>query len=74
METFDIEKAIKAQKEFLIKKGYPRFGPANGICYRCNKNIYTEIDHRGYKTGISVEKAGSQLVTGFPHCNYSYVD
>lgn len=32
------------------------------------------IEEADYITGITVEKAGSELVTGCPHCNRSYCD
>lgn len=32
------------------------------------------IEEADYITGITVEKAGSELVTGCPHCNKSYCD
>ena len=27
-----------------------------------------------YRTGVTVEQAGAQLITGCPHCNRSYCD
>ena len=76
MATFDKEKAIEAQKKLCKEKGYPNFAPNKGICWKCGRNIYEEltIGERNYKTGISVEKAGEELVTGCPHCKRSYCD
>ena len=74
METFDVSKAIKAQEELQKTNGYPDFAPRNGVCWKCKQNIYQQIERGAYKTGISVEKAGKQLVTGCPHCNRSYCD
>lgn len=73
-ETFNSSMAIDAQDKYCKEKGYPHFAPRNGRCYRCNKQIYEQIDHGNYKTGISVEKAGKELVTGCPHCNRTYCD
>lgn len=67
MSEFNIEKAVKAQKELREKHDYPCFAPSNGNCYNCRKNVYSE-------GGISVEKASRELTTGCPHCNKSFVD
>jgi hypothetical protein len=32
------------------------------------------LEEADYITGITVEKAGKELVTGCPHCNISYCD
>ena len=74
MAHFDSFEARSAQERYCKEKGLPRFAPLNGRCYRCSKDIYTEIDHGTFKTGISVEKAGATLITGCPHCNRSYCD
>lgn len=73
-ETFDVQKAIAAQKQLQADKGYPDFAPTNGVCWKCRHQIYEEMEHKGYKTGISVESAATSLVTGCPHCNYSYCE
>jgi len=72
--TFDISKAMQAQKKLQATKGYPHFAPEDGQCYECRKNIYEEIDHGEFKTGISVEKATNKLITGCPHCHISYCE
>lgn len=74
METFDVNKAAKAQKELQNSKRYPSFAPSDGVCFICKKNIYKQIDHGKWKTGISVEKAATSLITGCPHCHWSYCD
>lgn len=77
-KEFDVLKARKAQREFCEEKGLPLFAPFTGICFKCRKNIYEEQEHRRgntyIETGIDVNKAGSELVTGCPHCHMSYVD
>lgn len=88
--TFNTLEAIQAQKKYCEEKDYPHFAPTSGRCYRCNKIIYEQIGWKiesGMKfqvplhskelhhtTGITVEEAGSTLVTGCPHCNRSYCD
>ena len=76
---YDAQKSIKGQKEYCEKKKYPHFAPADGRCYRCRENIYKLIEHTKpngakYTTGISVEKASAELITGCPHCNRTYCD
>ncbi len=72
--TFDIQKSIAAQKKLQQEKGYPDFAPADGRCYNCRRQIYSEIDRGPYKTGISVERASGDLITGCPHCHHSYCE
>lgn len=82
---FNTNKAILAQSKYCEENEAPHFAPHSGNCYRCNKNIYKPIKHEQrswktgeligeYTTGITVEEAGSELVTGCPHCNRSYCD
>lgn len=87
---FDIPKAIKSQKEYCEEESFPHFAPNTGRCWKCNKNIYEQIGwkiengrkiqvelnspEQTYTTGITVEKARNELVTGCPHCNRSYCD
>jgi len=82
---FNASEAIKAQGEYCKENDVPYFAPGNGRCYKCHQNIYEPIIHerKDYKTGevvashttgISVEEAGSELITGCPHCNRSYCD
>jgi len=72
---YDTEKAIAAQNQYCAEKGFPHFAPHTGRCYRCGRDIYSEIEHpTGRKTGITVERASHELITGCPHCNYSFCD
>lgn len=79
-ETYDVSLAVKAQKDYCKSSGAPHFAPRNGVCWKCNKNIYEQHEKqyagndKVFVFGISVEKAGSELVTGCPHCNRSYCD
>ncbi len=72
---FNPTKAAKAQEAYCDQHEAPMFAPANGICYRCRRNIYLPSNgSHGAVYGITVEQAGSRLVTGCPHCNYSFVE
>lgn len=77
MDKYNTMEAIKAQAEYCRKEGLIFFAPAQfnrGRCYHCGINIYEQITKNGYTTGISVETAGSRLITACPHCHYSFVD
>jgi len=85
MAIYDVLAARTAQAKYCKETGAPHFAPESGKCWSCGKNIYSAIEHgqkdwntRGiigkFTTGITVEKAGSKLVTGCPHCNRSYCD
>lgn len=76
---FDRQKASEAQAKYCEIKGYPRFVPLDGWCWACHRNIYDKVGHtmsngENYYTGITVEGAGSYLITGCPHCKRSYCD
>lgn len=75
-DTYNTQEALKAQAEYCAKRGIPNFAPGlDGKCYRCNRDIYRPFTHPdGHVTGITVESAKNYLVTGCPHCNYSFVD
>jgi len=75
MGNFDNKRAPAAQQEYCDKHEIPMFAPYNGICYRCGRNIYLPTNGRnGAIFGVTVEQAGSQLITGCPHCSYSFVE
>lgn len=73
---YNTMESVEAQRDYCKKQGIPNFAPAlDGKCYRCNRDIYRPITHPdGHITGITVEQATTSLVTGCPHCNYSFVD
>jgi len=79
--TYDPIKAAKAQEEYCNAHKAPIFAPSNGWCVNCGKNIYEPYKVRSFKSkgdqpdrifGISVEEAGSRLITGCPHCNRTF--
>lgn len=65
--------ANKAQEEYCTKNKLPHFAPTR-YCYRCGRDIYSLVNRKDYSTGISVESAGNHLITGCPHCNYSFCE
>ena len=75
METYNSIKANEAQAKYCKENNLPHFAPTRN-CYRCHKDIYQKIEYpnKSYITGISVERAGSRLITGCPHCNYSFCE
>lgn len=77
MATYNIKEAIKAQEQYCEEHELPHFAPRSGVCWYCHQNIYSEngFTRFGEKTsGISVEGAGSHMITGCPFCYRSYCD
>ncbi len=75
-ETFDPVKANEAQAKYCDENDYPHFAP-RCHCYSCHQNIYLSGKRRcdGKEVnGISVERAGRELITGCPYCNWSYCE
>ena len=76
-KTFNTIEAIKMQEAYCAKHGFPMYVPANGWCRDCGRNIFEPYTYRREPiktTGISVEEAGSRLISGCPHCNRTFVD
>jgi hypothetical protein len=74
-QTFDVQAAIAAQRKLCDEKKWPHFAPSNGICYKCRRQIYSPVERQvGFTSGVSVEQASTELVTGCPHCYMSYCD
>lgn len=71
MKTFDVSESIKAQEKYCEENKLPHFAPKSGVCWNCRKNIYSP-DERGF--GITTEQAGTELITGCPHCCRTYCD
>jgi len=63
--TFNLVEADKAQTEYCKTHELPKLAPYDGRCPGCGVSIYRDI---------SVEEAGSMLVTGCRNCNYSFID
>lgn len=76
VETFDPAAATLTQATYCRNHGYPHFAPASGRCWKCNQNIYAEGKQRNgnRSNGISVERAGRELITGCPHCCWSFCE
>lgn len=75
-EIFDPEKAHNAQVAYCREKMYPHFAPSDGKCWRCRQNIYLPGKNRNWyqSLGINVERAGREIITGCPHCNWSFCE
>lgn len=74
-DQFDPKKAAKAQIAYCEHEEVPMFAPSNGQCFRCGRNIYLPTNGQsGRICGITVEQAGKTLITGCPHCCYSFVE
>lgn len=56
--------ALEAQKEYCRENGHPNFA-GSGHCFNCKRDIYDVI---------SFDHAATQLITGCPHCHYSFVE
>ena len=67
-ECFNHYKAIAAQEEYCKTHQRPMFAPMDGMCYHCCRDIYA------YPYGITIQSAGSRLITGCPYCNATFVD
>ena len=65
----------KAQKDYCKENKEPHFAPENGICWKCNRNIYQNYDRGNVITdGVTLESASKHLITDCPHCHRSYCD
>lgn len=72
---YDSYEAAKAQIGYCEAKGLPRFAPSWGLCPHCGRNIYQPVQHStGTVTGITVRSAANGLISGCPHCHYSFCD
>lgn len=73
--NFDPAISAKAQAAYCDEHELPMFAPADGHCPRCGYNIYLPVNgSHSAVMGITVEEAGSRLITGCPICNYSFVE
>ena len=76
-KTFDWEKADKAQDDYCDRENLPRFAPRQ-FCYKCHQDIWAKegktIPGGRVISGISIEEAGDNLITGCPFCSATYCD
>ena len=75
--TYDPIEAAKAQEVYCDEHEIPQFAPRNGWCSSCGRNIYEPYTYRRepiVTSGITVEEAGSHLITSCPHCNATFCD
>lgn len=76
---YNVRVSIESQKKLCETKKLPLFAPYDGVCWNCHKNIYEPFkqsrDNDGVSiTGITTAQAGTELVTGCPHCCRTYCD
>ena len=67
VKTYEHLEACTAQVYYCDSNNVPHFAPKTGFCPHCGHDIYGV-------GGISVEEAGSTLVTGCPFCHFSFCD
>lgn len=75
--AYDVRTSIICQKKYCEQRNLPMFAPSDGICYNCRRNIYLPHSNSGKPntyTGIPAFRAGCFLITGCPHCNYSFCE
>ena len=71
---------VEAQHEHCRKINVPMFIPKDGICFRCGRNIFEDATMKNTYTGREYVSRGyknivsSELITGCPHCCWSYCD
>lgn len=66
MENLLIKQAAKMQSVWCKSHSVTRFAPDSGICFVCGRQIYDTPEMQA--------KAGKQLITGCPHCSWSYCE
>ena len=64
-ECYERPAKIEAQDKYCKTKHLPNFTPSGGLCWHCGKNIYDSI---------TLEQAGSELISGCPVCHYSFCE
>ncbi len=63
--TAEVQEKIDAQRAYCKKMPAPYFAPFKGVCWGCGEQIFNKI---------SLESAGSRLITGCPCCSRTYCD
>lgn len=63
MEKMTSTEKYELQKKYCISVRSPLFAPE--YCYNCGKDVYERL---------SEKKCKSEVLTGCPHCHYSFVD
>ena len=61
----EVEIKIASQKVYCESKGCWGYSPTDGVCGFCGRQIYERI---------TLERAESEMVTGCPFCNRSFVE
>lgn len=61
-----LSEIYSVQKKLMGGSNIGPFAPASGICYSCRGQIYN--------SGEFVARGMTELITGCPHCHYSFVE
>jgi len=61
----NIKTKLLLQEKFCKDHELPHFAPYDGVCFRCNYQIYERI---------SIHQAMNTLITGCPFCHWSYCE
>ena len=64
-----VQEAISNQEKLVSKLGTPYFAPADGICWKCGRQIFGTGESQ-----ITKERAAKEFITGCPHCHQTYCD
>jgi len=71
--TDEIYECIANQRKVWEETNLPEFASVSGACYKCGRNIYQNYELTNYNGKyISHGYDGKTLVTGCPHCHYSF--
>lgn len=62
---WETEEKINLQRQYCLLKNTPMFAPNTEVSYCCKKNIWEKI---------SKEEASTKLISGCPHCHWSFVE
>ena len=71
--TDEIYKCAANQRKVWEETNLPEFASISGACYKCGRNIYQNYELTNYNGKyISYGFDGKELITGCPHCHYSF--
>lgn len=75
MNNYKLHRASMAQKKYCETIGAPWFAP-DRQCYKCHLDIYADVEapDGSISHGYTEEYAKTHLITGCPHCHFSFVE
>lgn len=62
-----LKECVKAQEAYCEEKNKPMFLPLDGRCDHCNRPLFGGF-------GMTLDQAGSELITGCPYCRHSFCE